>query len=102
MDDDLAWDEIIPVEERVKLDEEESKALQAEEAALANRRRAAARGPGTYEGMDHDELDAGSSQAGGGQKGGEKKKKANAAAPRKSNQQKALELKGESGDVCVC
>ena len=94
MDDDLAWDDIIPVEERVKLDEEESRALQAEEIASANRRRAAAKAPGMYEDMDHDDLDGVGSKA-GSPKGGEKKKKgASATAPRKSNAQKALELKG--------
>lgn len=95
MDDDLAWDDIIPVEERVKLDEEESRALQAEEVASANKRRAAARAPGTYEDMDHD--DAASSKV-GSPKAGEKKKKGGngAVVPRKSNAQKALELKGES------
>lgn len=97
MSDDLSWDDIIPVEERVKLDEEESRALQAEEIASANRRRAAARPPGTYEGMDHDE---GSSSKPGSPKGGDKKKKGSSTvAPRKSTAQKALELKGRSGDL---
>lgn len=96
MEDDLSWDDIIPVEERVKLDEEESRALQAEEIASANRRRAAARAPGTYQGMDHDE---GSSSKPGSPKSSDGKKKKGAAtvAPRKSSAQKALELKGTSG-----
>ena len=106
MDDDLSWDDIIPVEERVKMDEEESRALQAAETAAANRKRAAARPPGTYEGMDYDDPEGskgGSPKEGGS--GKDKKKKsgssaaaaaaANGAAPRKSTAQKALELKGE-------
>jgi chromodomain-helicase-DNA-binding protein 1 len=93
MDEDLAWDDIIPVEERVKLDEEESRALQAEEVASANKRRAAARAPGTYEDMDHD--DAGSSKLGSPKSGEKKKKGGGAVAPRKSSAQKALDLKGE-------
>lgn len=101
MDEGLSWDDIIPVEERVKLDEEESKALQAQEAASANRKRAAARPPGTYEGMDFDDPDGGASKTSSPkEKNGDKKKKGSAfaagAAPRKSNAQKALELKGES------
>jgi chromodomain-helicase-DNA-binding protein 1 len=86
LDDDLSWDDIIPVEERVKMDEEESHAVQAAEAN--SRKRAAARPPGTYEGMD---LDDGESKPGSP---AEKKAKAQ-AQPRKSNAQKALELKGE-------
>lgn len=101
MEDDLSWDDIIPVEERVKMDEEESRILQAQETASANRTRAAARPPGTYEGMDLDdgEGEGKSSKAGSpSQKGNGKSKKpaAGGGAPRKSNAQKALELKGTS------
>lgn len=86
--DDLSWDDIIPVEERVKLDEEESRALQAEE--LGTRKRAAARAPGAYEGMDEGEADfAGSSKA-----PSPSEKKMKVAGPRKSNAQRAIELKG--------
>lgn len=107
--DDLSWDDIIPVDERVKMDEEESRALQAAETAAANRKRAAARPPGTYEGMDFDDPDGDNSKAGSPKEGGskDKKKKSGSSAaaaaaaaaangaPRKSNAQKALELKGE-------
>ncbi|RSH91369.1 hypothetical protein EHS25_009668 [Saitozyma podzolica] len=80
--DDVSWDDIIPVEERVKLDEEESRALQASEGS---RKRAAARPPGTYEGMDLDETDS--------KPGSPSDKKPKNPAPRKSNAQRALELK---------
>jgi chromodomain-helicase-DNA-binding protein 1 len=82
--DDVSWDDIIPVEERVKLDEVESRALQASEGS---RKRAAARPPGTYEGMDLDETDS--------KPGSPSDKKPKNPAPRKSNAQRALELKGE-------
>ena len=70
---DVSWDDIIPVEERTKLDEE----LAQEQASteLGSRKRTAARAPVSYEGMDTD-----------------KDKKP--APPRKSGQQKALELRG--------
>ena len=101
MDDGLSWDDIIPVEERVKLDEEESRRLQEQETASLNRKRAAARPPGTYEDMDFDDGEGKSSRAGSpDQKTSGKSKKGAAAAaggaPRKSNAQKALELKGQS------
>jgi chromodomain-helicase-DNA-binding protein 1 len=86
----VSWDDIIPADERIKLDEDESKALAAEEAAKmggAPRKRAAARPPGTYEGMDHDDND------GTGTPSGDKKGGSRSAAFRKSNAQKALDLK---------
>ncbi|WRT70120.1 uncharacterized protein IL334_007114 [Kwoniella shivajii] len=85
--DDLSWDDIIPVEERTKAEEEE-KAAQAEVPISSSRKRAAARPPGTYEGMDYDDHD-GSSKPGSP---GEKKQKA-ASQPRKTTAQRALELK---------
>jgi chromodomain-helicase-DNA-binding protein 1 len=85
--DTLSWDDIIPVEERVKLDEEESRALAAEEAAAASRKRKAAQQPGAYQDMDFDE-DGASSKP-----GSPNGKKARIGQPRKSNAQKALELK---------
>ena len=91
MNDDLSWDDIIPVDERVKLDEEGSKALAAEEANGSTRKRAAARPPGTYEGMDYEEGDAASSKPGSPS---EKRSKGQ-GQPRKSNAQKALDLRGE-------
>jgi chromodomain-helicase-DNA-binding protein 1 len=87
---DLSWDDIIPVDERVKLDEEESKVLQDEElAAATGRKRAAARLPGAYEGME-DDGDAASSKP-----GSPTEKKGKVVAPRKSNSQRSMELKGE-------
>lgn len=68
-DMDVSWDEIIPVEERVKIDED----LAKEEAELGTRKRAAR--PVSYEGMDSES--------------GKKP-----PPPRKSNAQRSLELKG--------
>jgi chromodomain-helicase-DNA-binding protein 1 len=85
---DLSWDEIIPVNERVKVDEESSKALQEEEQAAANRKRQAARAPGAYEGMEDDPNDNKAPSP------TEKKPKAS-GAPRKTVQQRAMELKGK-------
>lgn len=93
--DDLSWDDIIPVEERVKLDEEESRALQAEE--MGSRKRAAARAPGAYEGMDEGDADlAGSSKA-----ASPSEKKQKVAGPRKSNAQRAIELKDRDLRVLI-
>lgn len=88
--DDLSWDDIIPVDERVKMDEEESRALQAEE--LGSRKRAAARAPGAYEGMDEAEPELRDSKA-----PSPSERKAKVTGPRKSNAQRAIELKGEFG-----
>ncbi|OCF38014.1 chromodomain-helicase-DNA-binding protein 1 [Kwoniella heveanensis BCC8398] len=87
--DDLSWDDIIPVDERAKAEEEEKAAAAAEMAAASTRKRAAARPPGTYEGMDYDEAEGSSSKPGSP---GPKKTKAQ-SAPRKTNAQRALELK---------
>lgn len=87
--DDLSWDDIIPVDERVKMDEEESRALQAEE--MGSRKRAAARAPGAYEGMDEAEPEPRDSKA-----PSPSERKAKVTGPRKSNAQRAIELKGES------
>lgn len=103
MDDGLSWEDIIPVDERVKLDEEESRRLQEQEMVSLNRKRAAARPPGTYEDMDFDDGEAKSSRAGSPDKksGGKSKKSASAGgAPRKSTAQKALELKGQLSRIC--
>ena len=93
MNDTLDWDDIIPVEERVKLDEEESKALAAEESAASSRKRKAAQQPGAYEGMELDDGEVGSSKPGSPS---DKKSSKVPGQPRKSNAQKALELKGRS------
>lgn len=87
--DDLSWDDIIPVEERVKLDEEESRALQ--EGEVGPRKRAAARAPGAYEGMDEADGEPVGSKA-----ASPAEKKQKVAGPRKSNAQRAIELKGMS------
>lgn len=71
-DMDVSWDDIIPVDERTKMDEE----LAKEEAELGSRKRTATRAPVSYEGMDS-----------------EANKKP--VPPRKSNAQRSLELKGE-------
>lgn len=88
--DGISWDDIVPVEERVKFDEVESKRLAAEEAELTKRKRNAARKSGAYEGMDVDEQ--GDDASGGEGKKDDGKKK---VVVRKSNLQKAHELKGQ-------
>jgi chromodomain-helicase-DNA-binding protein 1 len=92
--DDLSWEDIIPVEERVKLDEEESRALQAEEIT-GSRKRAAARAPGAYEGMDEGDAD-GDGELNGSKAASPSEKKLKVSGPRKSNAQRSIELKGES------
>ncbi|ORY35802.1 putative Chromodomain helicase [Naematelia encephala] len=98
MSGDLSWDDIIPVEERVKIDEEESKALAAEEAKAVNRKRAAAKAPGTYSGMDGDDGEGNSSKPGSPLL---KKSSKAPAGPRKSNAQKALDLSERDVRVLV-
>ncbi|KAK6909295.1 hypothetical protein I203_103312 [Kwoniella mangroviensis CBS 8507] len=88
--DDLSWDDIIPVDERTKAEEEEKAAQIAEAQASTSRKRAAARPPGTYEGMDFDDAEGGSSKPGSPSS---KKPKAATAQPRKTTAQRALELK---------
>ncbi|EIW67175.1 hypothetical protein TREMEDRAFT_69728 [Tremella mesenterica DSM 1558] len=86
--DELSWDEIIPAEERIKAEEEEIKTSSTDAMVQSSRKRAAARPPGTYEGMDNDIGEDGSKP------GSPSDKKAKTpGAPRKSNAQKALELK---------
>lgn len=93
--DDLSWDDIIPVDERVKMDEEESRALQAEEMA-GSRKRAAARAPGAYEGMDEADVEPSGSKA-----ASPSEKKAKVSGPRKSNAQRAVELKDRDLRVLI-
>jgi chromodomain-helicase-DNA-binding protein 1 len=77
-DPGLSWDEIIPVDERTIVEQEEPE-------LFAPRKRAAAR-PSTYTDFDDTESRPGSPST----------QKPKPAAPiRKSNAQKALELKGE-------
>ncbi|GMK59395.1 hypothetical protein CspeluHIS016_0800010, partial [Cutaneotrichosporon spelunceum] len=92
--DDLSWDDIIPVDERVKMDEEESRALQAEE--MGSRKRAAARAPGAYEGMDEAEPELRDSKA-----PSPSERKAKVTGPRKSNAQRAIELKDRDLRVLI-
>lgn len=77
--DELAWDDIIPEDERAKVEEE------TPEAGLAPTRKRASRPSTTYD--DGTESQPGSPPA---------KKRAN-VAPRKSVTERTLELKGEYG-----
>jgi chromodomain-helicase-DNA-binding protein 1 len=95
--DDISWDDIIPENERKKIEEEDSRMEEANQMAKivgASRKRAAARPPGTYEGMDHDENDATASSPTGDKKGRN-------GVIRKSNAQKALDLKERDFRVLI-
>ena len=92
MIDELSWDDIIPVDERSKIDENQKKDLSTTDVTASSRKRAAARPLGTYEGMDFDDADGASSRPGSPN---ERKGKL-VGQSRKPNSQKALELKGES------
>ena len=70
------------------MDEEESRALAAQEAAMSSRKRKAAQQPGAYEGMDFDDAEVDSSKP-----GSPKDKKKGNAANKRPNAQKSLELK---------
>lgn len=83
-DPDQSWDDIIPVDERTV-------AVTPTTDFEIPRKRTAARPPGTYEGMDYDEGSPGSTSS---------KKAKPAAPPRKSNAEKALELKGGQSILC--
>ncbi len=51
--DDISWDDIIPLEERNKAEQEDiERRLEEERKALEPRKRAAAPAPGAYQGMD--------------------------------------------------
>lgn len=94
---DLSWDDIIPVEDRVKYEEEERTAAQEAEAAIvkdsSGRKRAAAMvQPGAYEGMDGGEPAAPTPTA---------KKPKNPAPQRKTAAQRAVELKERDLRVLV-
>jgi chromodomain-helicase-DNA-binding protein 1 len=93
---DLSWDEIIPLEDRQRLEEEEVReAAEAELAAkdATGRKRAAAMvQPGAYEGMDAVEAPAPPPPA---------KKAKNPAPTRKTAAQRAVELKERDLRVLV-
>ncbi|ORX35357.1 putative transcription regulator [Kockovaella imperatae] len=93
--DEVSWDDIIPVEERIKMDEEQSRELQAQEEAARSRKRKAAQQPGAYEGMDYDD------QASGAGSTKEKKSSKGGGQPKKSPAQKSLELKERDYRVLI-
>ena len=92
MNDELSWDDIIPESERLNIGNGDG---QVKDDDLGTRKRAAARPPGTYEGMDFDDGEGPNSKPGSPT---EKKGKGN-GQPRKSNAERALDLKGTSGKV---
>ncbi|MCO5607469.1 hypothetical protein L7F22_061665 [Adiantum nelumboides] len=99
---DVSWDDIIPLEERLKAEEEErQKAVEEAKAASAGRRKAAQVAPGVYESAsaDADNGDGASNRSKSpaektSKKGGSASASAGASggAARKSNPQKSLEL----------
>lgn len=98
--DDVSWDEIIPLEERLKIEEEErQKAVEEAKAASAPRKRAAAAQvkPGAYE--------AGEGEQSDGQKEAKattaKGKAANEKGPKKTSAQKTLDLSERDVRVLV-
>ncbi|WVQ84586.1 hypothetical protein IAT38_006740 [Cryptococcus sp. DSM 104549] len=95
--DDLSWDDIIPEDERAKAEEEEKAAATAEMIAASSRKRSAAKGPGTYQDMDLDEPEGGSSKPGSPT---DKKAKV-PGPPRKTTAQRALELKDRDLRVLI-
>jgi chromodomain-helicase-DNA-binding protein 1 len=87
---DMNWEDIIPLEERERIEKEESdaKAAEATEDLLRDRKRTHA--PVSYEGMDVDQPASSSAP-----------KKPKPAATRKSASQKAMELKERDVRVLV-
>jgi chromodomain-helicase-DNA-binding protein 1 len=113
---DVSWDEIIPLEERLKIEEEErQKAVEEAKAASAPRKRAAASQvkPGAYESQGDN--DASDDQAGSTSTTANKSKTANASnggggggsagasssAPKKTNAQRTVELSERDVRVLV-
>ena len=91
--EEVSWDDIIPMEERIKMDEEQSRELQAQEEAARSRKRKAAQQPGAYEGMDYDEMSS--------RPGSPKDKKKGGGQPKKSIAQRSLELKERDYRVLI-
>ncbi|QRW21501.1 chromodomain-helicase-DNA-binding protein 1 [Rhizoctonia solani] len=92
----LPWDDIIPLEERERFEQEEAEQVEAEalvQAAQGKKRAAAQVQPGAYEGMDVVETPTTA--------GGQKKAKANAGLPRKTAAQRSMELKERDLRVLV-
>ncbi|PWN33327.1 uncharacterized protein FA14DRAFT_161237 [Meira miltonrushii] len=97
--DDVSWDEIIPLEERLKIEEEErQKAVEEAKAASAPRKRAAAAQvkPGAYEAGEGEQSD-GQQQA----KTTTAKGKAAAEKPKKTTAQRTLDLSERDVRVLV-
>ena len=91
---DMSWDDIIPLEERLKVEEEEAEDRARQEAldTSQSRKRAAAQvQPGAYEGMDAIEPSANNAP----------KKAKGPAPPRKTAAQRAVELKERDLRVLV-
>ncbi|KAF8325229.1 SNF2 family N-terminal domain-containing protein [Cantharellus anzutake] len=91
---DMNWDEIIPLEERLKVEQEEAEEKAKQDAldTSQSRKRAAAQiQPGAYEGMDAIEPSAASAP----------KKAKGPAPPRKTAAQRAVELKERDLRVLV-
>ncbi|CEL60902.1 chromodomain-helicase-DNA-binding protein 1 [Rhizoctonia solani AG-1 IB] len=94
--DMLSWDDIIPLEERERVEQEEAEQAEAEATAQISqgKKRAAAQvQPGAYEGMDVVETPTTA--------GGQKKAKTNAGLPRKTAAQRSMELKERDLRVLV-
>ncbi|KIY74427.1 transcription regulator [Cylindrobasidium torrendii FP15055 ss-10] len=88
---DLDWDEIIPIDERQKYEQEDLEARKGEEQMEESRDRKRTHAQVSYEGMDVDQPPAPSAP-----------KKAKVAAPsRKSASQKAMELKERDVRVLI-
>lgn len=93
---DVSWDDIIPLEERLKAEEEErQKAVEDAKKTSEPRRRAAQVKPGAYESQgDAEGSDAQSSTAGAG-------RKSSSTGPRKSAAQRTLDLSERDVRVLV-
>jgi chromodomain-helicase-DNA-binding protein 1 len=89
---DLSWDDIIPLDERERVDREEIVRMEEAQPPSSGRKRAAAQiQPGAYEGMDPPEPSPSATAA----------KKSKPAPPRKTAAQRAMELKDRDLRVLV-
>ncbi len=89
---DLDWEDIIPAEERAKVEQEAIALRHAEEQAtmaLQNKKRSAAPAPGAYEGMDVDD-----SLASGSKPVLKKPKSVPASTKKTTGEDKSMELRG--------
>ncbi|UZJ54627.1 hypothetical protein CBS101457_003947 [Exobasidium rhododendri] len=88
---DVSWDDIIPLEERLKVEEEErQKAVEEAKAASAGRRKAAQVKPGVYEG--NADLDAEMSDSALANTSTASTKKQASSGPKKTGAQRSVEL----------